>query len=216
MRLRGSVGRADLLKALSGLDEDTREAAAELLGYAASPRKESTRNKASIPVGGEAFRSEKPLAPADIVSKPFLPTPFWRLETFKARELAQVEQGDPATMPVWRNRPPDRAPFYFLESWGTLAPKLLQALGFKAPGSEYDVDRAVKIIAQAQSLDSLTSKAAKENNEQAADSLRPVGAFDALLGRSGVRRGGDEASFGRGASRNGIRPRDGGRCEFRG
>jgi formylglycine-generating enzyme required for sulfatase activity len=158
MKRLGALGRTDLMQVLSLVDEDLREAAAELLGYVFQPRaKPQHVPEIAIHVDLHS-KIEAPPPEPEVVSRPRVPAPFWRLEKYVAR-LKAIAEPPPQTMPVWLNRPVEPPKYYLLENWRTLGSRLLTALGVEGRGAEYDIDLAAERLSRGESLYLLPRKA---------------------------------------------------------
>ena len=149
----GFIGRADLLRAFSELDDEAREAAADLLGYVVQPRRKPKPDivfdgaQETVVASGHTVKLEDETA-----TRPLLPTPFWRLEKYTARRPVRSRKRRRASKPEWQNRPKEPPRYYWLDSWRNLGPRLLGALHASGPGSEYDLDRAVDVLARGESI----------------------------------------------------------------
>ncbi len=158
MKRSGFISRADLLQTLRAVDDETREAAADLLGYVAQPRAKSAPDMPFTPAAEPRASEELSIPePAD-VSRPLVPALFWRLEKYAARQKEGSTTAPPRKLPAWKNRPGRPPPIFWLENWRSLAPRLLTALRGSGPGLDYDVERAVKILARGESLTQLPRK----------------------------------------------------------
>src|SRR5262245_721218 len=115
MQRTGSIGRADLLKALKELDEEARAEAAEFLGFTPSPRKKP-KSETQIAFDVDQLpRSDTRSGPTrDILPRPLLPTPFWRLERYTPRSKAEFERSASRALPVWTGRPTQPPPFHWI------------------------------------------------------------------------------------------------------
>jgi formylglycine-generating enzyme required for sulfatase activity len=156
---RGSVGRADLADALAESRRYADPSAdrleienqiADLLGFA----RREVRVRQPPPGPDVSQQPETAPEPPRLETRPLLPTPFWRAESFVPRV---AEEGEPvqSALPKWRNKPKQPPVFHVLSPWRELQGTLRALIGAELLGTEIDTEAVVEALSRGRQLDRL-------------------------------------------------------------